>query len=77
MKTFAASTLILLSIATAAHAAPAAPRPATGTTAGHACTSAPLERVALTATPCCAGRLSCPQLLANTGLVKPKRADRT
>jgi hypothetical protein len=27
--------------------------------------------------PCCTGMFGCPQLLSNTGLVKPKRSNRT
>lgn len=74
MKTIAA-TLLLLSIASA-HAAPAAiPNPADHM--ARSCARGPLERVALTSAQCCTGLLACPQLLANTGLVKPRRADRT
>jgi hypothetical protein len=45
----------------------------------YTCASSNLSRVALKAEPtsCCEGMLGCPQLLANTGLVKPKRDTRT
>ena len=30
-----------------------------------------------TPAPCCVGMMGCPQLLANTGLIRPKRDNRT
>lgn len=78
MKTFAAAILVILSAAGAAQGAPAGPkRTPTELHGSVACSRGPLERVALSAAPCCNGLLACPQLLANTGLVKPKRPDRT
>ena len=44
----------------------------------YTCAGSSLSRVALKEpAPCCVGMLGCPQLLANTGLVKPKRDNRT
>ena len=45
----------------------------------YTCARGGLSRVALTAdpAPCCVGMLGGPQLLANTGLEKPKRSNRT
>ena len=45
----------------------------------YTCDAAGLSRVAFkpTPAPCCEGLLGCPQLLANTGLIKPKRNNRT
>ena len=45
----------------------------------YTCAQGGLSKVAATEqpAPCCTGLLGCPQLLANTGLVKPKRANRT
>lgn len=73
MKTLAAVTLLFFSMASAQAAPAAIPNRANHSN----CAQGPLERVAFTATRCCAGLFACPQLLANTGLVKPKRADRT
>ncbi len=45
----------------------------------YTCAGNALSRVALRSTPvpCCDGMLGCPQLLANTGLLKPRRDNRT
>lgn len=45
----------------------------------YTCAGAGLSRVAMRAQPaeCCDGLLGCPQLLGSTGLVKPKRPNRT
>lgn len=45
----------------------------------YTCEGNGLSRVAAAAqpAPCCTGQLGCPQLLANTGLEKPKRLNRT
>jgi methionine-rich copper-binding protein CopC len=78
MKTFAACMMVLLSLATGAQAATAhSPVAAVDPASGFTCNRRPLERIAFRAAPCCSGLLSCPQLLSNTGLVKPKRSDRT
>ena len=57
--------------------------PAPASTASlYTCNGRALSRVAATAqpeqpAPCCTGLTGCPQLLANTGLVKPRRDNRT
>lgn len=45
----------------------------------YTCATSGLSRVALQAepAPCCEGMLGCPQLLGNTGLIKPRRSNRT
>lgn len=45
----------------------------------YTCTGHNLSKVAATAppAPCCVGMMGCPQLLANTGLIRPKRDNRT
>lgn len=47
----------------------------------YTCSGGPLSRVALTnrvdPAPCCTGMLGCPQLLSNSGLVKPRADNRT
>ncbi len=45
----------------------------------YTCEAGGLSRVAMrpSPAPCCDGMLGCPQLLGNTGLVKPRRANRT
>ncbi len=45
----------------------------------YTCAAGALSRVALHTdpAPCCTGQLGCPQLLANTGLIKPRRSPRT
>ena len=51
-----------------------------GATGGalYTCAGSALSRVALREpAPCCSGMLGCPQLLANTGLIRPKRDNRT
>ena len=59
-----------------AHAVELAPPAATQL---YTCARGGLSRVAYAEqpAPCCTGMLGCPQLLANTGLVKPKRDNRT
>ena len=66
-------------LAFAIGAASAAPAPKVDTRALYTCAGNAMSRVSLSATPhaCCDGLLGCPQLLANTGLVKPKRDGRT
>lgn len=57
--------------------------PAGNANAGlYTCNGRSLSRVAFSAqpeqvAPCCTGMTGCPQLLANTGLVKPRRDSRT
>jgi hypothetical protein len=64
-----------------ANAAPAlAVRPSLPARAGaYTCEPHGLSRVALAPEPppCCAGLFGCPQLLSNTGLIKPKHTNRT
>ena len=59
----------------------AAPRPAGAPRLQelYTCAGSALSRVALRPTPhpCCTGLLGCPQLLATTELVRPKRGGRT
>ena len=44
----------------------------------YTCAGSSLSRVALREpAPCCVGMLGCPQMLANVGLIKPKRDNRT
>ena len=45
----------------------------------YTCANGGLSHVALTAdpAPCCTGSFGCPQLLSNTGLLKPKRDNHT
>ena len=49
----------------------------------YTCTGHSLSKVAATTgaptgpAPCCVGMMGCPQLLANTGLIRPKRDNRT
>ena len=66
-------------LAFAAATASAAPATRADTRQLYTCAGQGLSRVALAGTPheCCNGLLGCPQLLANTGLVKPKRDNRT
>ena len=80
MKTVLAITLALGALIAApfasAHAAQLAPPVARQL---YTCDRGGLSRVAMSGqpAPCCTGLLGCPQLLANTGLVKPKRDNRT
>lgn len=72
----ALATVVFLAAAGHASAAAAAPP----IEAPHyVCERGPLSRVALksAAAACCVGQFGCPQLLSNTGLVKPKRDNRT
>ena len=76
MKTIVATALaglmIVLSAGGNAHA-----------TTAYTCERQTLSRVAYhpgaaaQPAPCCTGMFGCPQLLANTGLVKPRHAART
>jgi len=82
MKTIAAIMILVLSVAApAAAASVASPIPEPDAAAGrrYTCDHQGVSRVALRteAAPCCTGLFGCPQLLANTGLIKPKRANRT
>lgn len=45
----------------------------------YTCERGGLSRVSAVAepAPCCTGLLGCPQMLSNTGLVRPKRSNRT
>lgn len=45
----------------------------------YTCAGRSLSKVAAIANPapCCSGMMGCPQLLANTGLVRPKPSNRT
>lgn len=45
----------------------------------YTCAGRSLSKVAAIAepAPCCVGMMGCPQLLANTGLIRPKRDNRT
>ena len=45
----------------------------------YTCAGRSLSKVAAVAepAPCCIGMMGCPQLLANTGLIRPKRDNRT
>ena len=66
-------------LATPVFAAPALP-PAVAVEAPHyTCQMNGLSHVALQEAPaqCCTGRFACPQLLSNTGLVRPRRDNRT
>ena len=75
MKTFAAFVFLTVAAAPAMAASAAA-----SIEPPHfVCERGPLSRVALKAeaAPCCAGQFGCPQLLSNTGLIKPKRDNRT
>ena len=74
MKTFAA--FVFVSVAGPAVAASAA---ALVETPHFVCERGPFSRVAFKAeaVPCCVGQFGCPQLLSNTGLVRPKRDNRT
>lgn len=84
MKAFA--TLVFLAAASPAFAAPAFAAPALAVAAAapveaphYVCERGPLSRVSLKteAAACCVGQFGCPQLLSNTGLVKPRRDNRT
>lgn len=71
-----AATILALAPMTVA----AAPKtPAADARSLYTCAGNSLSRVSLNSVPhaCCDGLLGCPQLLANTGLVKPKRDNRT
>ncbi len=65
--------------ATPALAAGQVAPPVSSASSLYTCEGAGLSRVAFAANPapCCSGQLGCPQLLSNTGLVKPKRSNRT
>ena len=76
MKTaLVTATLLALSLG----AAVAAPSDATSPRALYTCAAHGLSRVALHegAAACCTGAFACPQLLSNTGLVKPRHDNRT
>lgn len=78
MKSVLAAALMFSSIATPVLAGmPYAPAPAMASR--YTCEGRALSRVSLPAepAPCCVGMLGCPQLLANTGLAKPKASGRT
>ncbi len=76
MKTALITATFLAFAAGSAFAAPAA---RTDARQLYTCAGTGLSRVALAPTPhsCCDGLLGCPQLLSNTGLVKPRRDSRT
>ena len=76
MKT-ALITATFLSLSLGSVAAVAAPRAEPRQL--YTCAGGNLSRVTLRSvpTPCCEGMLGCPQLLANTGLIKSKRENRT
>ena len=79
MKTFTALMFFaLIAPATVASVA-AAPASARIEPPHYMCERGPLSHVALRAeaAPCCAGQFGCPQLLSNTGLIKPKRDNHT
>ena len=77
MKTvlFAAGMLLLPNTVPAFAASPPLAAPA----GGYVCEHQGVSRVALRPdpAPCCAGLFACPQLLSNTGLIKPKHSNRT
>ena len=71
--------MLSVGLTTPVFAAPA-PLPAVAAEAPHyTCQMSGLSHVALqeAPAPCCTGRFACPQLLSNTGLVKPRRDNRT
>lgn len=75
-----ALSLTALMSAPVAMAAPAAAAPmAREAYSFYNCPTNGLSRVSFPADPtaCCSGLVGCPQLLSNTGLVKPKRSNRT
>ena len=69
----------ILALATGASVAAARPVGAPRPQELYTCASSAVSRVALPPTPhpCCTGLLGCPQLLATTELVRPKRGGRT
>ena len=76
MKTaLISATFLALALGTAS----AAPATQVDTRQLYTCAGNAMSRVSLSSMPhaCCNGMLGCPQLLANTGLVKPKRDGRT
>lgn len=76
MKTVIAATILALSASSAMAVELKAP-PATSSL--YTCSGHSLSKVAATTepAPCCVGMMGCPQLLANTGLIRPKRDSRT
>ena len=74
MKTFA--TLAFIGLAAPAMAATGSARVESPR---YMCERGPLSPVAMKAeaAPCCVGQFGCPQLLSNTGLIKPKHDNRT
>ena len=79
MKTFGAFVFLALVAPVMAAPALAAPASARIEPPHYMCERGPLSHVALRAeaAPCCAGQFGCPQLLSNTGLIKPKRDNHT
>jgi hypothetical protein len=70
-----AATLLLATLNTPAFAVEAR----LAQRSGYTCEHGGLSRVGLRAQPaaCCEGLLGCPQLLTSSGLIKPRRSNRT
>ncbi len=79
MRTIVVSLLITLTAAGPVLAASATHAAAPPQAAPYTCENKAVSRVALRPdpAPCCTGMFGCPQLLANTGLIRPKHANRT
>ncbi len=75
MKSFLIAIILATTIGGAASAATTARADAPRYT----CAGGALSHVAFVQppAPCCTGMFGCPQLLSNTGLVKPKHSHRT
>ena len=76
MKMLVAAALFAASLTGAAWAVP---RSHSVLATHYTCEGRSLSRVAMTVepAPCCDGLFGCPQLLSNTGLIKPKHANHT
>ena len=70
---------LCVGLATPVFAAPSVPPAVTAEPPHYTCEMSGLSRIVLqeAPAPCCTGRFACPQLLSNTGLVKPRRDNRT
>ena len=79
MKTALIAALMMASAAAASAPASAVELRAPSASSLYTCSGHSLSKVAASAAPapCCSGMMGCPQLLANTGLIRPKRDNRT